>query len=42
MGFDILGSRGDVQPYTTLGNGLKPTGHQVRFIHEKFANAGQE
>jgi len=27
-----LGSRGDVQPYATLGNGLKSAGHQVRFI----------
>lgn len=27
-----LGSRGDIQPYATLGNGLKSAGHQVRFI----------
>lgn len=27
-----LGSRGDVQPYAALGNGLKLAGHQVRFI----------
>jgi len=27
-----LGSRGDIQPYATLGRGLKATGHQVRFI----------
>lgn len=27
-----LGSRGDVQPYVTLGNGLMSAGHQVRFI----------
>jgi sterol 3beta-glucosyltransferase len=27
-----LGSRGDVQPYATLGSGLKAAGHQVRFI----------
>lgn len=33
-----LGSRGDVQPYATLGNGLKSAGHQVRFItFESFA-----
>jgi sterol 3beta-glucosyltransferase len=34
-----LGSRGDVQPYATLGNGLKSVGHQVRFItFESFAS----
>lgn len=34
-----LGSRGDVQPYATLGNGLKSAGHQVRFITlESFAS----
>jgi UDP:flavonoid glycosyltransferase YjiC (YdhE family) len=27
-----LGSRGDIQPYATLGAGLKSAGHQVRFI----------
>ncbi len=27
-----LGSRGDIQPYATLGKGLKAAGHQVRFI----------
>ena len=27
-----LGSRGDIQPYAVLGNGLKSAGHQVRFI----------
>ena len=27
-----LGSRGDIQPYATLGRGLKAAGHQVRFI----------
>lgn len=27
-----LGSRGDIQPYATLGNGLKAVGYQVRFI----------
>jgi UDP:flavonoid glycosyltransferase YjiC (YdhE family) len=27
-----LGSRGYVQPYAALGNGLKSAGHQVRFI----------
>lgn len=27
-----LGSRGDVQPYAVLGNGLRAAGHQVRFI----------
>ncbi len=33
-----LGSRGDVQPYASLGNGLKVAGHQVRFItFENFA-----
>ena len=26
-----LGSRGDIQPYATLGHGLKSAGHQVRF-----------
>ena len=25
-----LGSRGDVQPYITLGQGLQAAGHQVR------------
>ena len=34
-----LGSRGDVQPYATLGHGLKSAGHQVRFItFESFAS----
>jgi len=34
-----LGSRGDIQPYATLGNGLKSAGHQVRFItFESFAS----
>lgn len=34
-----LGSRGDIQPYSTLGNGLKSAGHQVRFItFENFAS----
>jgi sterol 3beta-glucosyltransferase len=34
-----LGSRGDVQPYATLGKGLKSVGHQVRFItFESFAS----
>ena len=33
-----LGSRGDVQPYAVLGNGLRAAGHQVRFItFESFA-----
>lgn len=33
-----LGSRGDIQPCATLGNGLKAAGHQVRFItFESFA-----
>jgi UDP:flavonoid glycosyltransferase YjiC (YdhE family) len=33
-----LGSRGDIQPCATLGNGLKAAGHQVRFItFENFA-----
>jgi sterol 3beta-glucosyltransferase len=33
-----LGSRGDIQPYATLGNGLKSARHQVRFItFENFA-----
>jgi sterol 3beta-glucosyltransferase len=34
-----LGSRGDIQPYATLGNGLKSAGHQIRFItFESFAD----
>ena len=34
-----LGSRGDVQPYATLGSGLKSAGHQVRFItFESFSS----
>lgn len=34
-----LGSRGDIQPYATLGKGLKSAGHQVRFItFESFAS----
>lgn len=34
-----LGSRGDIQPYATLGHGLKSAGHQVRFItFENFAS----
>lgn len=34
-----LGSQGDVQPYATLGNGLKSAGHEVRFItFESFAS----
>lgn len=34
-----LGSRGDVQPYATLGSGLKAAGHQVRFItFENFSS----
>ncbi|MFZ5881898.1 MAG: glycosyltransferase [Chloroflexota bacterium] len=34
-----LGSRGDVQPYATLGKGLKSAGHSVRFItFESFAS----
>jgi sterol 3beta-glucosyltransferase len=34
-----LGSRGDIQPYAALGNGLRSAGHQVRFItFESFAN----
>jgi len=34
-----LGSRGDIQPYATLGQGLKAAGHQVRFItFESFAS----
>lgn len=33
-----LGSRGDVQPYAVLGNGLRNSGHQVRLItFESFA-----
>ncbi len=32
-----LGSRGDVQPYIALGQGLKAAGHNVRLItHENF------
>jgi UDP:flavonoid glycosyltransferase YjiC (YdhE family) len=34
-----LGSRGDIQPYLTLGNGLKAAGYQVRFVtFESFAS----
>jgi sterol 3beta-glucosyltransferase len=34
-----LGSRGDIQPYAYLGNGLKTAGHQVRFItFENYAS----
>jgi sterol 3beta-glucosyltransferase len=34
-----LGSRGDIQPYAILGNGLKSAGHEVRFItFESFAS----
>lgn len=34
-----LGSHGDIQPYASLGNGLKSAGHQVRFItFENFAS----
>lgn len=34
-----LGSRGDVQPYAALGNGLRSAGHEVRFItFESFAS----
>jgi UDP:flavonoid glycosyltransferase YjiC (YdhE family) len=33
-----MGSRGDVQPYLALGQGLKAAGHQVRLAtHENFA-----
>jgi sterol 3beta-glucosyltransferase len=33
-----LGSRGDIQPYATLGKGLKAAGHHVRLItFESFA-----
>ena len=33
-----LGSRGDVQPYVVLGNGLRTAGYRVRFItFENFA-----
>ena len=32
-----LGSRGDVQPYLSLGKGLKAAGHFVRLItHQNF------
>lgn len=32
-----MGSRGDVQPYITLGKGLKAAGHRVRLAtHENF------
>lgn len=38
-----LGSRGDIQPYATLGHGLKMAGHQVRFItFESFATLVSE
>jgi len=34
-----LGSHGDVQPYASLGSGLKSAGHQVRFItFESFSS----
>jgi sterol 3beta-glucosyltransferase len=34
-----LGSRGDVQPYAALSQGLQKAGHQVRFLsHENFAD----
>ncbi|MBI9043453.1 MAG: glycosyltransferase [Anaerolineaceae bacterium] len=34
-----LGSRGDIQPFAVLGNGLKKAGHEVRFItFENFAD----
>ncbi len=32
-----LGSRGDVQPYIALGQGLQAAGHVVRLVtHENF------
>jgi sterol 3beta-glucosyltransferase len=32
-----MGSRGDVQPYISLGKGLKAAGHSVRLLtHENF------
>jgi sterol 3beta-glucosyltransferase len=32
-----MGSRGDVQPYIALGQGLKASGHSVRLAtHENF------
>ncbi len=38
-----LGSRGDVQPYATLGIGLKQAGHQVRLITFKnFAHFAKD
>ena len=34
-----LGSRGDIQPYAALGQGLRARGHQIRFItFESFAS----
>jgi sterol 3beta-glucosyltransferase len=34
-----LGSRGDVQPYAALSQGLQRAGHQVKFLsHENFAD----
>jgi UDP:flavonoid glycosyltransferase YjiC (YdhE family) len=38
-----LGSRGDIQPYVTLGSGLKAAGHKIRFItFENFAALAAE
>ncbi len=38
-----LGSRGDVQPYATLGSGLRSAGHEVRLItFESFASFAAE
>jgi UDP:flavonoid glycosyltransferase YjiC (YdhE family) len=37
-----LGSRGDIQPYATLGKGLQSAGHQVRFVtFENFAQLAE-
>lgn len=33
----VVGSRGDVQPFVALGNGLQKHGHRVRLVtHTKF------
>ena len=37
IGIIALGSRGDVQPYVALGQGLRRAGHSVRLLsHENF------
>jgi UDP:flavonoid glycosyltransferase YjiC (YdhE family) len=40
MVIPVTGSRGDVQPYIALGNGLRAAGHEVRVAtHTDFAPA---